>query len=98
MICLCYYCINYQAKITRHILPKIGNQIRLTCAMDFFAREFDIESIGGVSSTGQGHAELGRRHAQHLPSSLAKVRLEGIHSHAFHALQGVHFDLRGGLI
>lgn len=43
--------------------------------MNFLSGEADVESIGGVSSAGQLHTELRRRHAGELTRRLAEVRV-----------------------
>lgn len=41
--------------------------------MNFLASEADVESVGGVSSAGQLHAQLRRRHAGELTRRLTEV-------------------------
>lgn len=43
--------------------------------MNFLSGEADVESVGGVSSAGQLHTQLRRRHTGELPRCLAEVRV-----------------------
>lgn len=43
--------------------------------MNFLSGEADVESVGGVSSAGQLHTQLRRRHAGELTRRLAEVRV-----------------------
>ena len=66
--------------------------------MDFLSREFNVEGVGGVTSTGKRHTELGRRDAQHLLCGLTEVSGEGVTGNATDRLQWVHLDLGRSLV
>ena len=48
----------------------------LTCSVDFFSGEFDVEGVCGVSSAGERDAELRRGDGQHLTCSLTELCLQ----------------------
>lgn len=45
----------------------------LTCAMNFLSSEADVEGVRWISSAGQLHTELRRRHTGELACCLAEV-------------------------
>lgn len=70
--------LHYQRTATKDIYVHTyirKNKTILTCAMNFLSGEADVERVGGVSSAGQLHTQLRRRHAGELTRSLAEVRV-----------------------
>ena len=55
---------------------------QLTCSMNLLPCQLDIEGVGGVPSTGEGHAQLGGGDTQHLLGCLTELGAQGFTGNA----------------